>query len=388
MAISEIDKPFELPLPCIKISQPMGDFFVASIGYQQLIQITYSDIRRLIERPVDTYMGIQREVDPRRVKDLQRYVNTVDACFPTAVILAVDGRCAEFDEDTRTLTLRSFHDDEGRVLINRIGIAKVLDGQHRIEGLKSRSEGKFDINVSIFVDMDIADQAHLFSVVNLAQTKVKKSLVYDLFDYARTRSPQKSAHNIAIALDQVVDGPFHRRIKRLGSATPGRVGETLTQAAFVESLLEHLTSDAVADREIYKKGGRPSSPTKEEVSLRVFRSMFLEDRDMEIADIVLNFYTAVMRRWPRAWSGVDGLMLGRSGGFRGLMRLLGPLYRKLAPNGGIPTIDDFLALFNLSPLKDDDFVISEFVPGTGGEAKLFKTLLQQIAPELLPLKRS
>ena len=254
-----IDEPYEIVLPCIKVEQPLGVFFVASIDSKVLIEITFSDVRMMTgEREVDTYLGIQREVDPKRVKEIEKYVRTVDACFPTAVILAIPERCAEFNSERNTLTLRSVHGEDNETIINRINIAKVLDGQHRIEGLKAFGSGTFQVNVSIFVEMDIANQAYLFSTVNLAQTKVKKSLVYDLFEYSRSRSPQKSAHNIAVALDRLSSSPFYKRIKRLGSATPGRRGETLTQAAFVEAVMELMTTDAVVDRDIYKRGKRPA----------------------------------------------------------------------------------------------------------------------------------
>jgi hypothetical protein len=52
--------------------------------------------------------------------------------------------------------------------------------------------------------LTLATQASLFSTVNLAQTKVNRSLVYDLHDYAHTRSPEKS-HDVAIALDHRTD---------------------------------------------------------------------------------------------------------------------------------------------------------------------------------------
>ena len=76
-------------------------------------------------------------------------------------------------------------------------VANILDGQHRIEGLKEGlSSGhpnseQFQLNVSIFVDLDMDDQSMVFATVNKAQTKVNKSLVYDLFAYAKSRSPQR-----------------------------------------------------------------------------------------------------------------------------------------------------------------------------------------------------
>lgn len=377
------DERYEIVLPCIKVQQPLGVFFVASIDAKILREITFSDIRKMTgEREVDNYLGIQREVDKNRVKELKRYVNTIDACFPTSVILAVSGECAEFDEAKNTLTLRSQHDENDDPIIGRMEIAKVLDGQHRIEGLGGLEGGVFQVNVSIFVDMDIADQAYLFSVVNLAQTKVKKSLVYDLFEYSRARSPQKSAHNIAVALDQLQESPFSRRIKRLGSATPGRSGETLTQAAFVESLLEFISKDPVADRDLYQRGRRPSKPTPQETQKLIFRGLFLDEEDMKIADILVAYFEAVAKRWPAAWNNPDtGYVLAKTNGFKGLMRLLRPAYLSVAKDTNSPSVDDFYKLLSISKLKDEDFVNTKFLPGTGGEARLFRALQDEIFPE-------
>lgn len=383
---SLLDEPFEIELPCIRICQPLGTFFVAAIDSKILRQITYSDVRKLSgDREVDNYLGIQREVDPKRVKDLEKYVNTVDACFPTSVILHVPEACATFNPERNTLKLSTLHDSDGNPIIDRVNIAKVLDGQHRIEGLRALKESPFDINVSIFVEMDIADQAYLFSTVNLAQTKVKKSLVYDLFEYARSRSPQKSTHSIAVALDRARSSPFHNRIKRLGSATPGRSGETLTQATFVESLLALISKDPVADRDLYKRGKIPPKATGVEADTLVFRNLFLEEQDERIADILLAYFEAVRERWPTAWSDTTsaGYMLGRTNGFKGLMRFLRLAYKHAlqVENPTLPAT--YKKLFDKCSMQDADFVVKEFLPGTAGEAALFNRLRQEIFPEKL-----
>ena len=377
---SIIDEPYEISLPCIRVRQPLGEFFVASIDSRTLRQITYSDVRRLSgEREVDNYLGIQRQVDPKRVKELEKYVNTVDACFPTSVILAVPEACAEFDSARNVLKLSSVHDPSGEPIISRVAIAKVLDGQHRIEGLRALREGTFEVNVSIFVDMDIANQAYLFSTVNLAQTKVKKSLVYDLFEYSRSRSPQKSAHNIAVALDRASASPLRGRIKRLGSATPGRQGETLTQATFVESLMALISKDPVADRDLYKRGKTPSRPAPAEADKLVFRNLFLDEEDEAIADIILAYFEAVSVKWPTAWRNTSaGYMLGKSNGFRSLMRLLRPAYLHARKAGSTTSADVYTRLMMKSTLKDEDFVVREFLPGTGGEAALFNRLRDEL----------
>lgn len=379
-----IDQPYELPLDCIKVSQPIGDFYIASIPWQKLREITFADVRRLEKeaRDVETYLGIQRPLNKKRVSEIGEYVNTADACFPTSVILAVDAQCVRYEEGSKKIVLTTYQDKDAPELNrSRVQIAKVLDGQHRIEGLGALdSDAVFDINVSIFIEMDIENQAYVFSTVNLAQTKVNKSLVYDLYEYARSRSPQKTCHNVAVALDSLKNSPLHGKIKRLGSATDGRFGETLTQATVVENLMGYITTSAVKDRDEFLRGRKPRRATQAELVITPFRNMFLEEKDLDIADILLYYFSAIRQRWPEAWvSSTRGWMLNRTNGFRALMRFLKPAYRSLATQAEIPSQDVWLDLFKKVSLDDSDFTVENFEPGTSGETKLFRRLLEDTA---------
>jgi DGQHR domain-containing protein len=379
---SILNEPFEHSLRCLKVRQPIGDFFIASIDCKTLREITFNDVRRMRgDREIETYLGIQRHLDPKRVAEISEYVTTVDAAFPTAVILAIEGKHAEYDESAGTLVLRNFDISEpvaDRVYAERTEIARVLDGQHRIEGLKEFS-GTFDVNVSVFIDMDIQNQAYVFSTVNLAQTKVNKSLVYDLFEYSKARSPQKTCHNIAVALDRQKDSPFEKRIKRLGAATEGRFGETITQATFVESLLPYITANKILDRDLLLRGKAPAKATSEEARTMIFRNMFLDDRDLDIAEIIFNYFSAVRQRWPRAWIGTgEGHILNKTNGFKALMKVMRPAYRHFTTTNQVVPVASFLNLLSKASLSDDDFTSENFLPGTSGEAKLSRDLLEQM----------
>ncbi len=366
-------------LPAVRVTQPLGDFYIASIDFKTLCDITKADVRRMVEeRPFETYLGIQRPLVAKRVRDLEQYVNTFDACFPTSIVLAIDAKCAEYDEKKKVLQLRNFISEGEDEDILYIQIARVLDGQHRIEGLKKFSGDTFELSVSVFVDIDVEDQAYIFSTVNLTQTKVNRSLAYDLFELAKTRSPQKSCHKIAVALDQNKKSPFHKRIKRLGSATAGRTGETITQATFVESLLPFITSDAMADRDLYLRGKRPAKAGDDGLKKHPFRNMFIDERDLEIADIVFNFFSAVRGKWSSAWnSGAQGLMLSKTNGFKAFMRFLHPAYLYLTEPGKVVDADAFGKILAKVKLKDEEFDIETFKPGTSGEALLYETLRNQ-----------
>ena len=226
---------------CIEVRQPIGVFYVGAMSSSQMIAISYADVRRIEERDVERYIGIQRPLDEDRVKELRGYVRTIDSSFPTSVILAVSGKDAQYDGE------------KGIMRITRNWeTAKIIDGQHRIAGLLSYEGAPFQLNVTIFVDMDIEDQAHLFATINLKQTKVNKSLAYDLFDFASLRSPQKTCHNLAKFMNFQKGGPLERRIKILGRATGQRL-EFLTQALFVERLIGYISIEPMQDRDLIRR---------------------------------------------------------------------------------------------------------------------------------------
>lgn len=369
---------FETTIPCLKLRQPIGDFFIATIDSKTLCQITYSDVRRMADedREFERYLGIQRPLSPSRTKDIAQYVNTTDACFPTAIILAIDGKYVEFNEEKNQIILRNYvADDDGEQPLELTKIAQVLDGQHRIAGLQAFKGSQFDVNVSIFVDMDIESQAYVFSTVNLAQTKVNKSLVYDLFELAKARSPQKTCHQIAVALNSYEKSPLFSKIKRLGTATNGKFTETLTQATFVEALIGYLTDDKVIDRDLYMRNRKPKLDESKANKL-IFRALFIQERDLEITDILFNYFSAVAERWPGAWvNGGKGAILNKTNGFRALMRFLKPAYLSLKWKGDVVSKSDFLNIFQKVNIEDDGFTVDQFKPGSSGESNLFKTLM-------------
>ena len=229
-------------MACVTVQQPIGEFYVGVMGARDLVDISHADVRRLEDREFERYLGFQRELSDRRVKELRRYVREIDASFPTSILLAVQSSDALASNGE--LHLR--RDDE---------IATIIDGQHRIAGLQEvvEEDRPFESIVTIFVDMHIEDQARVFATINLTQTKVNKSLALDLYEFARTRSPQKTAHDIAKLLNADSDSPLYHRIKMLGVATPDRE-ETISQALLVEGLLRWMSRDPAADRNAIQRG--------------------------------------------------------------------------------------------------------------------------------------
>jgi DGQHR domain-containing protein len=387
-----------LTLPAIRVRQPIGDFYIAAIRAQDLVDISYNDVRRLAKdkRDVEKYLGIQRPVSPTRIKKIKKYLGSTDATFPTAVIVAIDERCVIFDEKAGTITLTEFHGDKtaDEEDIPYGKIAKVIDGQHRIASFMDDSgnwyfpfiDRDFEINLSIFVGADVSEQANIFATVNLAQTKVNRSLVYDLTELAKTPSPLKSCHNVAVALDAEESSPLYRRIKRLGTATPGRKNEPLTQASFVEALIRFLTPDPVQDRNDLLEGKKLKRATPDELRKYPFRNLFIDGKELDIAEILYNYFRAVEGKWPVSWNAIDvtGNLLPRANAFKALMKFLKEnVYLEIVGKsiGRIPTPNEFSPFFAKIELNDDDFTTKNFAPGSGGQSMFLKMLRCEITLE-------
>lgn len=355
-----------ISFPCLEVRQPIGVFYIGVIGSKDLISISYADIRRPEGRDIERYIGTQRNLSEGRVSEIKQYVTNIDASFPTSIIIAVGSEYAEYDDKDKIL--RIVKDEQ---------IAKIIDGQHRIAGLEGYEKDDFQLNVTVFIDMDIEDQAMVFATINLKQTKVSKSLAYDLYEYASSRSPQKTCHNIVKLLNARVDSPFYRRIKILGKAT-GIGSELITQATFVDRLLKLISRDPMGDRDNIKRGRVLESYGRKCDSF-VFRDRFIEEKDAEIAKIVWNYFKAVEEKWPSAWSDFDrGMILARTTGFAALVRVLPEIINAMQVPGGIYSREEFLAFLQKSTIKDKELTSDNFKPGSTGEAELVRRLRTDI----------
>jgi DGQHR domain-containing protein len=255
-------------------------------------------------------------------------------------------------------------------------VAKVLDGQHRIAGLENYQDvtKPFEVTVTIFIGMELEDQAIVFATINKTQTKVNKSLVADLFSFATHRSPQKTAHNIVRALNQRQDSPFKDKFKILGTASD-ITKETITQATFSDALMRLYSKDVMIDRDTYKRGKVPEKYQGNDLKARPLRNIFVDEQDAVIAKIIWEYFKAVERRWPSAWNLVqEQIILNKSTGFLALISLFRDMYNHLKNESDVVTQDEYLGYFNMVQLADEDFNRNQFIPGSGGQSLLYQRL--------------
>jgi DGQHR domain-containing protein len=374
----------EVRIPVFSVRQPIGDFYVGVIRTDDLLRICEFDYRRMQYRnEYADYLGIQRKLNDNRIKEIRKYVGIVDACFPTSIVISIDEKCATLEDTERQgfmlLRVSDYVDEESPELsIPLDHVATIIDGQHRLKGLQEAGITDFELSISIFVGADQATEASIFSTVNLAQTKVNKSLAYDLFEYAKTPSPEKTCHEIVVALDKLDNSPFQGRIKRLGVRTETRFGETLSQATIVKGLLPYISNDPLSDRDAGKRFGFWEPLLASDHSKRIFYEFFRLREDEKILAIVINYFNAVRRKWPDAWGGTGrGNIINRTNGFNGFIRFLRPAYLYFTTRPQVVSSEDFLLLIDRVTLQDGDFNPQTFLPGTSGSTKLYRLLLEQ-----------
>lgn len=372
MNMEAADKQY-IEFECLEASQPIGNMYIGIIDADVLELISFADVRRMeigVEnREVEDYIGIQRELNRNREKEIGKYVNLVDATFPNSIILAISSEYAEYNPITKRMKIL-YQDD----------VAKVLDGQHRIAGLRSfnRSGDLFQCIVTIYIDMDLEDQAIVFATINKEQKNVSNSLVADLYAFAKSRSPQKTAHNIVRALNAKEGSPFYKKIKILGSARNKEL-ETITQDTFAKNIIQYISKDPQIDRDLYKRSKKLIHVEGLELQRYFLRNIFIDDDcDYKIAQILWNYFKAVQKKWPNAWNETKpNMILNRSTGFIALMRFFKHAYLHFNAIGDIITKEQFDSIFDKISINEDQFNKDTYVPGTSGQVLLYKDFLEK-----------
>lgn len=314
----------------IKLQQPIGDLFVGTIPSDKLSELAKADIRRITSRDMERMSGIQRGLDTKRVVDITKYIETVDASFPNAFILNLNSEYLNSPPSSIGNTCQ----DRSEILCFEVamsdGAFSIIDGQHRLSGFERADVEVFDLIVAFFIDLPIEDQAYLFSTINVTQQKVNKSLVYDLFDVSETRSPQRTAHLITKALNTDVDSPLYRRIKLLGIAP--KFGDEvlyrapLSQGTVAGRVVGMISDNPMGDRDLIRRGKSIEVRPDDAERGLIFRRFFAEDKDWAILRILKNYFKAVSEAFPDLWERQDN-PLSKTIGYGALMRLLVDAYR-------------------------------------------------------------
>lgn len=199
--------------------------------------------------------GYQRLLNKARAKKLADYIvkgqDSQDAFLPTSVFLATH-KSIEFDSSTNTIAID----------VGTVGPFSVVDGQHRLEGLKMAAEKDsrvldFEVPVNIAINLPkIAQMCH-FLIVNTTQKSVDKSVeqriiarlsdALDIEDDLPSlpkwifntveRGEVEKAVKYADYLNESPESPWHGKIKMANSDSDEA---TVNQRTFVKAIVKYV----------------------------------------------------------------------------------------------------------------------------------------------------
>jgi DGQHR domain-containing protein len=243
----------QITRPAAIVKQGSLTLYATSLKVADLIIKNFYSVEKLDpDDPSDK--GFQRLLNKSRAKRLADYIldahETADAFLPTSIFIATDKNIA-FDEKSNTITID----------INEVGPFSVVDGQHRVEGLRMAAEKNpailnFEIPVNIAINLPrIAQMCH-FLIVNTTQKSVDRGVEQRI--YARlsnalevedipnlpkwiSKSVQKGEDEKALGyvdfLNTDTDSPWHQKIEM---ANKENDDATVNQKSFVKSIKKYV----------------------------------------------------------------------------------------------------------------------------------------------------
>ena len=189
-----------------------------------LTKISYAAVRGRDNEPG----AVQRVLSTRRISSIKEFALS-GGDFPANIIL-----------NWVTAKNPLSHGDTGFQIPEIERSAQIIDGQHRVAGLRAAitekpALGKLQIPVSIYESLTPQQCANIFLAINTEQKPVPKSLVYDLYELAAEAFVDDAAlraRDIVDALNSEDGSPYLGMFKYPGE--PRRKGGIALSTAVTE----------------------------------------------------------------------------------------------------------------------------------------------------------
>ena len=261
--IDERFKMAEIRKPAVKLIQGDRTLFLTAFTVGDFRRRDFYRVDRL---DAQTGEGSQRVLNKARARSFCTDILAADeknqAFLPTSVFLATGGEI-NYDENTKEL----FFNTEQHAGICPLD---VVDGQHRIEGLKMAAEKNerlydFTLSAVIATQMNEISRRLQFVTVNTKQEPVRESVKQILIEqftkdlelegtrndlphlptWLKKRAETKKDSNalrIVRALNNDENCPWYQRVQFADDEkkTTGIDGMTIKQESFVKSIIRHI----------------------------------------------------------------------------------------------------------------------------------------------------
>lgn len=202
-------------------------------------------IRKLGIDITSSAIGIQRRLDYRRIKEISDYLNTKEnSFFPSSIILALDPLDISLIKNIEELEENEY----GVIDIDDSVKLQIVDGQHRLAGLFSANDDvrqNFELLAVLLINATPEVCASIFADVNGTQTKVNRSVIYDLLEIRMPNTIDeinlKKLHDVSAQLNGDKESPLYKHVKMLG------IGSGAISQAFLISAMQKIMKSTDID---------------------------------------------------------------------------------------------------------------------------------------------
>lgn len=196
-------------VPYIETKQGDRKFLLTKLPASVVTMISYAAIRG----KTDEVGAVQRVLNQGRINNIKTFT-LQGGDYPNAVVL---NWVSQTNKLTTTDGMLGFTVGES--------LAQLIDGQHRIAGIKAAIEenkniGKLELPVVIYRNLSTQECADIFLSINTEQKPVPRSLVFDLYGVASESVVDHAAvraRDIAMSLNEL-GSPYEGEIKMPGAA--------------------------------------------------------------------------------------------------------------------------------------------------------------------------
>jgi DNA sulfur modification protein DndB len=316
---------------------PQRKLLITKLPAGILTNISYAAIRG----KSDEEGAVQRILNVKRIKGIKEFtLNGGD--YPGAIILNWVAEDNPLNKQNNNI-----------VFFNKPGSAQIIDGQHRLAGIKSAIKEKDSISnlelpVVIYEGLNTQECADIFLSINTEQKIVPRSLVYDLYGVGSKSFIDRAserARDIACYLNENPESPYYEQIKfpgerrRKGGIALSTVVTAIKPLAEGRGAFEQIS---IFELEIQKR-------------------------------IIFNFLTVLKDKYEKTWN-LSSNVFQYSAGFAAAMEFL---QLKVIPQCNlknsftVDTIKDFISL------DENTLIYQEEVKGMGGK-EAQKTIYEKL----------
>jgi DGQHR domain-containing protein len=239
----------------------------------------------------------------------------------------------------------------------------------------------FELLVAFFLDIDLSDQAYIFSIINTTQSKLDPSLVQDLSELSDITTPEKIAHSIAKVFNKRADSPWYQMIKLLGKRDSLSSKAIISQYSFNRSILNYIYDKnyAAEIRNILKENKNKRSDLNQ-ININKDKFIFWDfyvHSEEGILYLILNaYFSALQEVFITKWCKPESILC-KTTGYDAFMKLFKDFYYLANKDiGKLKTKDFYTTILKNKIVSKINLEDESYKLGAAGASNLYNDLFR------------